>query len=102
MTGFEVVPGSLFDMSSSFSIAETEIDGLKDTIETWEMDPFAFGVLGELANYSHIYSTTVGQIRDALGKFGISFNDASDALDKTANSYADLDDSWYEKYGYDT
>jgi len=101
MTGFEVVPESLEDMATSFSDAESAIIDLKRSVESWEMDSLAYGLLGEIANYPHIYSTTITAISAALDDFVTSFGDANDALKKTAKAYAELDGSWYEKYGYD-
>jgi uncharacterized protein YukE len=101
MTGFEVVPESLEDMATSFSDAETAMIDLKRDVESWTMDSLAYGLLGEIANYPHIYDTTLGEISTELDKFVTSFGDAADALKKTAKAYAELDGSWYEKYGYD-
>lgn len=98
--GFEVVPESLEGMATAMADAKDSFSELKETVESWTMESFAFGVLGELANYPDTYNKSIQDVADALDKFVTSFDDADHALGKSAKHYADKDASWYEQFGY--
>lgn len=100
MTGYEVVPESLRGMATAMADAKDAMSGLKKDVESWTMESFAFGLLGELAGYPKIYNTAIQEIADALDTFVTSFEDAEDALGKSAKVYEEKDASWYEQFGY--
>lgn len=99
-TGYEVVPESLEGMATAMADAKDSFSTLKATVESWTMESFAFGVIGEAAGYSATYNQAIQDVADKLDPFVTSFDDADDALSKSAKHYSDLDASDYEKYGY--
>lgn len=100
MDGYEVVPESLFAMANEFGEARATWVELRKMVGSWTMESFDLGIIGELAGYPGGYNEVVTAVMDKLAEAAESFGTTDQALREVGKTYADLDASYYEQFGY--
>lgn len=99
---YEVVPASLHKMAGVVGDARDTWEQLRTQVENWTMESLDLGLIGRAADYPGGYNVAVTAIVDKLAEGVDGFGAAEEALRGVADTYADLEASYYEQFGYST
>jgi hypothetical protein len=97
---FAVVPEALRDMWAGLLEAHDDWDTMRKTLNSYVLDTFSYGVLGELATYSSSYNAMREEIVARLSVGVESLWDTARTLESVAKHYSQKDAEYYEQFGY--
>jgi hypothetical protein len=97
---FEVVPGSLRKCKDAFDSGDSWWYTLYHNMANWTMDYGDLGIIGESAGITNDYNAALDTIRNKLKDGYTRFADASTALNEVATHYEELDEAYYQQFGW--
>jgi hypothetical protein len=97
---FEVVPGALRKCKEAFDSGENWWYLLYQNMANWTMDYDDLGIIGAAAAIPTDYNAALDIIRNKLKEGYPRFQDASTALAEVAKHYENVDETYYQQFGW--